>query len=280
MLSQTGGHGDDWYAVGRRRPLHPRPSGHPEHASSTVPTRCGGRSASSSGWAPTSSRSRPPAACSRRATTRATPTSGRPSSRSLVEEATAAGIFVMAHAQGADGIKNAVRAGIRSIDHGIYLDDEAIELMLRARHLASCRRSSPRRASSTRSTPGPSCRRRSSTRPGWCSTSTGRPSGTPSRPGSGSRWAPTRGVTPHGRNLRELELMAAGGMTPCGGPRRDDPERRPAHGRRRRARDDRAGQARRPRRGRPATRTTSPACASASTRSGRTGVASPEAASA
>ena len=49
----------------------------------------------------------------------------------LVEEATAAGMFVMAHAQGADGIKNAVRAGIRSIEHGIYLDDEAIELMLR-----------------------------------------------------------------------------------------------------------------------------------------------------
>ena len=47
----------------------------------------------------------------------------------LVEEATAAGIWVMAHAQGADGIKNAVRAGIRSIDHGVYLDDEAIELM-------------------------------------------------------------------------------------------------------------------------------------------------------
>jgi imidazolonepropionase-like amidohydrolase len=48
----------------------------------------------------------------------------------LVEEATAAGIPVMAHAQGAPGIKAAVRAGIRSIDHGIYLDDEAIELML------------------------------------------------------------------------------------------------------------------------------------------------------
>ena len=37
---------------------------------------------------------------------------------------------VMAHAQGAEGIKNAVRAGIHSIEHGIYLDDEAIELML------------------------------------------------------------------------------------------------------------------------------------------------------
>ncbi len=42
------------------------------------------------------------------------------------------GIKVMAHAQGAEGIKNAVRAGIHSIEHGIYLDDEAIELMLKA----------------------------------------------------------------------------------------------------------------------------------------------------
>ena len=48
----------------------------------------------------------------------------------MVAEADAAGIWVMAHAQGATGIKNAVRAGIRSIEHGIYLDDEAIELMV------------------------------------------------------------------------------------------------------------------------------------------------------
>ncbi|MCP5095133.1 MAG: amidohydrolase family protein [Chloroflexi bacterium] len=40
------------------------------------------------------------------------------------------GVKVMAHAQGAEGIKNAVRAGIHSIEHGIYLDDEAIDLML------------------------------------------------------------------------------------------------------------------------------------------------------
>ncbi|MBM7583609.1 imidazolonepropionase-like amidohydrolase [Bacillus pakistanensis] len=40
------------------------------------------------------------------------------------------GIKVMAHAQGAEGIKNAVRAGIHSIEHGIFLDEEAIELML------------------------------------------------------------------------------------------------------------------------------------------------------
>ncbi|MBI3362234.1 MAG: amidohydrolase family protein, partial [Chloroflexi bacterium] len=41
------------------------------------------------------------------------------------------GVKVMAHAQGAEGIKNAVRAGIHSIEHGIFLDDEAIELMLK-----------------------------------------------------------------------------------------------------------------------------------------------------
>lgn len=40
------------------------------------------------------------------------------------------GTKVMAHAQGAEGIKNAVWAGIHSIEHGIYLDDEAIELIL------------------------------------------------------------------------------------------------------------------------------------------------------
>jgi imidazolonepropionase-like amidohydrolase len=50
----------------------------------------------------------------------------------LVAEATAAGKFVMAHAQATDGIKAAVRTGIRSIEHGIYLDDEAIEMMLAA----------------------------------------------------------------------------------------------------------------------------------------------------
>jgi imidazolonepropionase-like amidohydrolase len=50
--------------------------------------------------------------------------------RVLVTEAAAAGRWVMAHAQASEGIKAAIRAGIRSIEHGIYLDDEAIDLML------------------------------------------------------------------------------------------------------------------------------------------------------
>ncbi|MED3572004.1 amidohydrolase family protein [Cytobacillus praedii] len=50
----------------------------------------------------------------------------------MVEEAQfRRGLKVMAHAQGAEGIKNAIKAGIHSIEHGIYLDDECIELMLK-----------------------------------------------------------------------------------------------------------------------------------------------------
>jgi imidazolonepropionase-like amidohydrolase len=48
----------------------------------------------------------------------------------LVREAAFAGRFVMTHSHGAEGTKRAVRAGVRSIEHGTYLDDEAIELMV------------------------------------------------------------------------------------------------------------------------------------------------------
>ncbi len=47
-----------------------------------------------------------------------------------VDEAAKAGTFVAAHAHGAEGIKNAVRAGVRTVEHGSYLDDEGIQLML------------------------------------------------------------------------------------------------------------------------------------------------------
>jgi imidazolonepropionase-like amidohydrolase len=49
--------------------------------------------------------------------------------RAAVHEASYYGAHVAAHAHGAEGIKNAVRAGVRSIEHGSLMDDEAIELM-------------------------------------------------------------------------------------------------------------------------------------------------------
>lgn len=49
--------------------------------------------------------------------------------RAAVDEAARYGTYVAAHAHGAEGIKNAVRAGVRSIEHGSLMDDEAIALM-------------------------------------------------------------------------------------------------------------------------------------------------------
>lgn len=49
--------------------------------------------------------------------------------RAAVQEASHYGAHVAAHAHGAEGIKNAVRAGVRSIEHGSLMDDEAIDLM-------------------------------------------------------------------------------------------------------------------------------------------------------
>jgi len=48
----------------------------------------------------------------------------------IVEEAHRCGAGVMAHAEGNTGIKNALRAGVTSIEHGNVLDQEAIDLFL------------------------------------------------------------------------------------------------------------------------------------------------------
>ncbi len=49
--------------------------------------------------------------------------------RAAVEEAQHKGLRVAAHAHSAEGIKNAVRAGVASIEHGTYIDDEGLRLM-------------------------------------------------------------------------------------------------------------------------------------------------------
>ena len=51
--------------------------------------------------------------------------------RAAVEEAAAQGRKVMAHAQALAGVKNALRAGVATIEHGIWIDDEAVEMMLK-----------------------------------------------------------------------------------------------------------------------------------------------------
>lgn len=65
-------------------------------------------------------------------------TADAPTSSQLTIEEISAAVYeahaqekrCMAHAQGTQGIKNAILAGVTSIEHGIYLTDELIELML------------------------------------------------------------------------------------------------------------------------------------------------------
>lgn len=129
MISQTGGHGDDWMPSGCHLPLmqpHPgRPAAivdGPDQMRRTVRELI--RDGATVLKVATSGGVLSPRDDPRHGHFRDAEISV------LVEEATAAGRFVMAHAQGTDGIKVAVRSGVRSIEHGIYLDDEAIEMML------------------------------------------------------------------------------------------------------------------------------------------------------
>jgi imidazolonepropionase-like amidohydrolase len=49
--------------------------------------------------------------------------------RAIVDIAKDYGFRVAAHAHGAEGLKRAVRAGVASIEHGTYMDDEGMALM-------------------------------------------------------------------------------------------------------------------------------------------------------
>lgn len=131
----------------------------------------------------------------------------------LVAEANAAGIHVMSHAQGAPGIKAAVRAGIRSVEHGIFLDDEAISMMLEAGTWLVPTLMAPQgvldAADAGASIPATSVRKAREVIDVHRE-SVGRAIAAGVKVAMGT----DSGVMPHGRNLRELQLMVDAGMTP------------------------------------------------------------------
>ena len=49
--------------------------------------------------------------------------------KAMVEEAKSVGSYVAAHAEGTQGIKNALIAGVRTIEHGDLIDDEGIDMI-------------------------------------------------------------------------------------------------------------------------------------------------------
>lgn len=53
-----------------------------------------------------------------------------PMVEAAVSEAARQSVYVAAHAHGTEGIKVAIRAGVRSIEHGSLIDDEGIDLLV------------------------------------------------------------------------------------------------------------------------------------------------------
>ncbi len=212
ILSQTGGHGDGWLPSGMSGELavaHPgRPSGvvdGPEEmrrkvrevvrAGAQVIKVCTSGGVLSPGDDPRRAQFRPDEL------------------DALMDEATAAGRRVMAHAQSTEGIKNAIRAGIQSIEHGIYLDDEAIAMMLDAGTWLVPTLVAPQAvidaAEAGARIPEASIQKaRDVLQDHHESFARAVSAGVKIAMGTDS------GVGPHGANLAELELMAQGGMTP------------------------------------------------------------------
>jgi imidazolonepropionase-like amidohydrolase len=210
MLSQTGGHGDDWSICGAEIPVflpHPgRPSGvvdGPEEVRKRVREliRAGAdviKVATSGGVL---SASNPHHGQLREAEI-----------AMMTAEAAAAGIHVMAHAQAAAGIKAALRNGVRSIEHGIFLDDEAIELMLQNGAWLVPTLQAPRAviagAESGLAIPEAQLEKaRSLTEVHLDSVRRAHQAGVRIAMGTDA------GVGAHGNNLEELELMTGAGLT-------------------------------------------------------------------
>ncbi|MEU6146912.1 amidohydrolase family protein [Streptomyces sp. NPDC047081] len=133
--------------------------------------------------------------------------------RAVVEEAERHGVVgVAAHAQGAAGIAAAVRAGVRSIEHGYLVDEPTLQEMgERGTYLV------PTLSALTRPLPedpedgpSPQTRRRRRIR----ETALERLSAALT---SGVRVAlgTDAGIAPHGGNLRELALMVRLGLSPA-----------------------------------------------------------------
>jgi imidazolonepropionase-like amidohydrolase len=211
MISQTGGHGDDTMACGAVVPLFPSYPGVPDTIVDGVDEmrRCVRRLVRDGATVikvATSGGVLSPQTNPQHAHLRDDELA------TLVTEATAAGLAVMAHAQATDGIKAAVRAGVRSIEHGVFLDDEGIEMMLERGTWLVPTLVAPRgvidAAAAGAAMPASSLvKARAAIASHDESFRRAVEAGVKIAMGTDS------GVTPHGQNLRELPLMAAGGMT-------------------------------------------------------------------
>ncbi len=211
MLSMTGGHNDPWLPSGATgvwgQPYPGMPSGVCDGIGGVVGkvrevVRAGAdviKIASSGGFLSPSDDPRQP-------------NFSEAEVESIVRTAADLGKPVMSHAHGAEGIKRAVRAGVRSIDHGTFIDEQGIELMLEhgtwlvptltAGDTTEAIAENPQVSEAVRE------KLRALGRPELEAFSRAAAAGVKVAMGTDCP------VAPHGTNLRELELMASHGLTP------------------------------------------------------------------
>ena len=129
MISQTGGHGDCWVPAGLRLPKR---AWLPNNVANGVDeVRRLGRELLMAGADFLK-------LCTTGGITSVTDDFGEPQFtveeiQAAVYEAEARRKRVAVHAEGLAGIKNALRAGVYSIEHGWFMDDECVDMMLRQR---------------------------------------------------------------------------------------------------------------------------------------------------
>ncbi|MBM4351375.1 MAG: amidohydrolase family protein [Deltaproteobacteria bacterium] len=131
-----------------------------------------------------------------------------------VEEARKAGRRTATHAQGTEGIKNALWAGINSIEHGFFLDDEAIGLLLDMKAFVVPTLCAPYhiiKAGVRRGVPAYAVEKsRKVMKSHWESVKKARKAGVPIAMGTDAGTPFNR----HGENLKEMELLVRVGFTP------------------------------------------------------------------
>lgn len=127
----------------------------------------------------------------------------------VAETAKRAGQPVAAHAQGAEGIKAAIRGGVRSVEHGYGIDDEGIDLMLERGTFLVPTLSSALRVPDPKDVPGYLYEKKVK----WSAIARDRVAAA-LQAGVKAALGTDSGVCPHGENLREPVHAVELGLSP------------------------------------------------------------------